>query len=162
MWIYTSTLYFLHNYMYKVSRNSVERFQRSCPDNCFSSISFWSNFLVQKGHNSEKRLNQNFLWICISTHYVFHYYKVSQNSVERFQWSWAYKKNRTDGLTVWLTDGLVKIIIPSITCWLGYNKNIDWYFFWRETERDRGHHSMCHVQTTAGWWQEFYWSSTAV
>ena len=30
-------------------------------------------------------MNQNFLWICTSTHYVLHNYKVSRNSVERFQ-----------------------------------------------------------------------------
>ena len=44
----------------------------------------------------EKKLNKNFLWICPSTHYVLHNYKVSRNSVERFQWSCADKKT---GLT---------------------------------------------------------------
>ena len=48
------------------------------------------------------------------------YYKVSGNSVERFQMSCAKKKNRTDGLT----DGRVKNIIPSATLgiiFVGYN-----------------------------------------
>ena len=36
-------------------------------------------------------MNQNFMWICISTYYVLHYYKVSGNSVERFQRSCANK-----------------------------------------------------------------------
>ena len=51
-------------------------------------------------------MNQNFLWICTSTHYVLHYHKVSRNSVERFQRSCVDKKNRTDGLTDWLSDWL--------------------------------------------------------
>ena len=42
---------------------------------------------------------------CESTH-VLHNYKVSLNSVERFQRSCADKKNRTDGLTDLLTDWL--------------------------------------------------------
>ena len=88
--------YVLHNY--NVSRNSIERFQRSCADKLFQKyLSFWSNFYVQKGRNSKKKkLNQNSLWICASTHYVFHIYKVSRNSVERYQRSCANKKNRTD------------------------------------------------------------------
>ena len=68
--------YVLHNY--NVSRNSIERFQRSCADKLFQKyLSFWSNFWFQKGCNSEKKIwNQNFLWICASTHYVVHNYKV--------------------------------------------------------------------------------------
>ena len=45
----------------------------------------------------KKKWNQNFLWICASTHYVLHNYKVSRNSVERFQRCCANKKNSTDG-----------------------------------------------------------------
>ena len=62
----------------------------------------------------EKKLNQNFLWICASTHYVLYNYQVSGNSVQRFQRSCAEKKNRT--------DGHVKNIIPSATRCVGYNK----------------------------------------
>ena len=40
----------------------------------------------------EKKWNYNFLWICTSTYYVLHYYKVSGNSVEWFQRSCANKK----------------------------------------------------------------------
>ena len=39
----------------------------------------------------EKKWNQHFLWICTSTHYVLHNYKVSRNSVEQFQRSFANK-----------------------------------------------------------------------
>ena len=38
---------------------------------------------------SSKGSNQHFLWICISTHYVLHNYKVSSNSVKQFQWRCA-------------------------------------------------------------------------
>ena len=38
---------------------------------------------------SSKGSNQHFLWICISTHYVLHNYKVSRNSAKRFQWRCA-------------------------------------------------------------------------
>ena len=54
-----------------------------------------------KGVIPRKKLNQSFMWICISKHHVLYYYKVSGNSVERFQRSCADKKNRTDGLTDW-------------------------------------------------------------
>ena len=71
---------------------------------CFSSIfHFGQIFKFKKGVTQKKKLNQNFLWICASTHYVLHNYKVSGNFVERFQRSWADKKNRTDGLTDWWT-----------------------------------------------------------
>ena len=65
----------------------------------------------------EKKLNQNFLWICASTHYVLHNYKVSGNSVKRFQRSCANKKNRTDGLTDWLTDGSKTLFPPQLVAW---------------------------------------------
>ena len=62
--------------------------------NCFSNtfhfrqISKFKKSVIQR-----KKWNQNFLWICTSTHYVLHYYKVSGNSVERFQRSCTNKKN---------------------------------------------------------------------
>ena len=53
---------------------------------------FSSNFDFQKwALFPEKKLNQNVLWICTCIHYVVHYYKVSENSVERFQRSCADK-----------------------------------------------------------------------
>ena len=58
----------------------------------------------KKGVTPRKKINQNFLWISPSTHYVLHNYKVSRNSVVRFQRSCADKKNRTGGLTDRLTD----------------------------------------------------------
>ena len=61
----------------------------------------------------KKKRNQNFLWICASTHYVLHYYKVSRNSVERFQRSCGNKKNRTD----WLTDGSKTLYPPQLVAW---------------------------------------------
>ena len=42
-------------------------------------------------HAPTKKLNQNFLWICIPTYYVLYYYKVKRNSVERFQRNCADK-----------------------------------------------------------------------
>ena len=60
--------------------------------NCFSSIFHFRQISkLKKGVNMRKKWNQNFLWICISTHYVLHNYKVSQNSVEPFQRSCANK-----------------------------------------------------------------------
>ena len=86
--------YPLHNH--KVSRNSVERFQRSCADKKTSSIFHFGQISkFRKGVTPRKKLNQNFLWICTSTHYVLHNYKVSRNSVERFQKSCTNKKNRS-------------------------------------------------------------------
>ena len=92
-----STLYVLHNY--KVSENFVERFQRSCADKQCWVVSFiLAKFQIAR-YSREKKLNQNFLWICASTHYVLYNYKVSRNSVEQFQRSCADKKNRTDWRT---------------------------------------------------------------
>ena len=60
--------------------------------NCFSSIFHFGQISkFKKGVNPRKKWNQNFLWICTSTHYVLHYYKVSGNSVEWFQRSCANK-----------------------------------------------------------------------
>ena len=66
--------------------------------NCFSSIFHFGQISkFKKGViQREKKMNQNFLWICASTHYVLRSYKVSRNSVERFQRSCADRKNRTD------------------------------------------------------------------
>ena len=56
--------------------------------NCFHSIFHFGQISkFKKGVIPRKKLNKNFLWICTSTHYVLHYYKVPGNSVERFQWS---------------------------------------------------------------------------
>ena len=85
--------------------------------NCFSSIfQFGQISKFKKGLTLKKKMNQNFLWICASTHYILHNNKVSRNSVERFQRSYADKNNTTD----WLTDWQVKKIIPSATHCLGY------------------------------------------
>ena len=60
--------------------------------NCSCSIFHFSQISKFKmSVTLGKKLNQNFLWICVSTHYVLNNYKVSRNSVERFQRSCAYK-----------------------------------------------------------------------
>ena len=83
--------------------------------NCFSSIFRFGQFLSSKRvYLWEKNLKQNFLWICASTHYVLHNYTVSGNCVERFQRSCADKKNRTDGLTDWLTDRSKTLYPPQL------------------------------------------------
>ena len=99
--------------------NSVKRFQRSCVNKLCSVVSFiLAKFLSSKRvYLREKKWNQNFLWICTSSHYVLHIYKVSQNSVERFQRSCANKKNRTDGQTDWLTDGSKTLYPPQLVAW---------------------------------------------
>ena len=70
-----------------------ERFQWMCADRLFRVVSFiLVKFLSSKrGITSRKKWNQNFLWICTSTHYVLHNYKVSGNSVKRFQRNCANK-----------------------------------------------------------------------
>ena len=69
-------------------------FSRVVLTKCFSSIFHFRQISkFKKGHCSQKKkLNQNVLWICTSTHYILHYYKVSGNSVERFQRSCTNKK----------------------------------------------------------------------
>ena len=48
--------------------------------NCFSSIFHFGQISkFKKGVIPRKKWNQNFLWICTSTHYVLHYNKVSGN-----------------------------------------------------------------------------------
>ena len=69
----------------------------------------------KRGITPRKKMNQNFLWICTSTHYVLYNYKDSGNSVERFQRSCADE--------IGLTDRRVKNIIPSATHCVGYNYN---------------------------------------
>ena len=64
--------------------------------NYFSSIFHFRQ--ISKSKKSviqRKKWNQNVLWICTSTNYVLHYYKVSGNSVEPFQRSCANEKNRS-------------------------------------------------------------------
>ena len=64
LWICTSTHYVLHNY--KVSWNSVEWLQRSCPDILFQLyLAFLPNFYVQKERNSERKN-----WIKITCGYA--------------------------------------------------------------------------------------------
>ena len=77
MHIYTLCLHY-----YRVSWNSVERFQRSWDDKL---LNFGQISKFKKGVFPIKKMNQNFLRICISTHYVLHDYKVSQNSFEQLQ-----------------------------------------------------------------------------
>ena len=70
----------------------LSRFSGVVLTNCFSSIFQFRQFSkFKKGEPPRKKWNQNFLWICTSTHYVLHYCKVSGNSVERFQRSCANK-----------------------------------------------------------------------
>ena len=60
--------------------------------NCFTGSSifhFGQISKFKKGVIPRTKLNKYFLWICLSTHYVPHNYKVSRNSVEQFQWSRA-------------------------------------------------------------------------
>ena len=87
----TSTHYVLFNY--KFSRNSVEQFQWSPRTVLRSIFNFGQISKFKMGHYYSKKniWNQYFLWICTSTHYVLHNYKVSGHSVERLQRSCAYK-----------------------------------------------------------------------
>ena len=90
---------------------------------CFSSIFHFRQVLLSGFKKSVTPRKKNEIKIscgCTSTHYVLHNYKVSRNSVERFQRSCTNKENRTDGLT----DGRVKNIIPSATRCVGYNKKL--------------------------------------
>ena len=57
---------------------------------CWPTVSVVSFILAnfqssKRGIAPRKKLNQNALWICTSTHYFLHYYKVSGNSIDRFQ-----------------------------------------------------------------------------
>mgnify|MGYP003686337679 CR=1 FL=1 len=67
--------------------------------NCFCSIFHFGQISKLKKGVTPKKNESKFRWICASTHYVLYNYKVSRNSVERFQ-----RRNRTDGLTDWQTD----------------------------------------------------------
>ena len=86
-----STHNVLHNY--KVSRNSIERFQWCCADKLFWVVSFiLVKFCSSKWtYLREKKMNQKFLWICTSTWYVLHNYKLSRTFVELYQRSCADK-----------------------------------------------------------------------
>ena len=92
--------------------------------NCFSSIFHFGQISkFKKSVTPRKKTNQNFLWICTSTHYVLQFHEVIRNSVERFQRGCADKKSRTDGLTDWLTDwGTDQKHYTSATRCMGYNK----------------------------------------
>ena len=111
--------------------------------NCFSSIFHFGQISkFKKGVIQRNKLNQKFLWICTSTHYVLHYYKVSGNSVERFQRScadklfgvvsfilkfcWAVSEQLrkqekqdwlTDWMTDWLTDGSKTLYPAQLVAW---------------------------------------------
>ena len=103
LWICLSTHYVLQYCGTKFQEILLSGFSGVALKNCFSMFYFGQISKFKKGVIPIKKLNQNFLWICASTHYVLHNYKVSWNSVERFQRSCADKKNRTDGLTDWRT-----------------------------------------------------------
>ena len=79
--------YVLHSY--KVSRNSIELlrgFRGVALTNYFSGIfHFGQIYKFKKGVSSRKIMEAKFLWICTSTWYVLHNYKVSLTSVEQFQ-----------------------------------------------------------------------------
>ena len=76
----------------KIHEILLSGFREIALTNCFSSIFYFGQISkFKKGITPRKKLNQNFLWICTSTHYVLHYYKVSENSVEPFQRSCANK-----------------------------------------------------------------------
>ena len=91
-------------------------------------FNFGQIYKFKKGVTPRKKtLNQNFLWICTSTHYVLHYYKLSGNSVEQFQRSCADKKNRTDILTDWLTDGSKTLYPLQLVAW-GIIKSMVYHF----------------------------------
>ena len=75
--------------MHKRYNTCMEHLVHLCySSNCFSSIIYFGQ--ISEGCNSKKKKkNKTFLSICTSKHYVLHYYKVSGNSVERFQRSCA-------------------------------------------------------------------------
>ena len=81
----------------------------------FSSIFHFRQISKFKKRHCSQKKN----WIkmsCGYAHlhiYVLHNYKVSRNSVERFQRSCASKKNRTD----WLTDGSKTLYPPQLVAW---------------------------------------------
>ena len=73
---------------------------------------------VQKGYKLVfKKIKSAFPVNCVSTHDVLYNYKISRNSAERFHRSCANKKNRTDGLTDWLTDGSKTLYPPQFVAW---------------------------------------------
>ena len=99
---------------------------------CFSNIFHFGKILCSKGAwLPGNKLNQIFLHICAYTLQVLHNYKISRNSVELFHWWWfalTKKKNRIDGLTYWLIDGLTdRLTDESNTRCVGYNKFVYHY-----------------------------------
>ena len=80
--------------------------------------------ILQLGFTPRKKFNQTFLWICASTHYVLHNYKVSLNSVERFRGVvLARKTGLMDWLTDCLTDGSKSLYPPQLVAWGIKNRN---------------------------------------
>ena len=116
-----STHYVLHNY--KVSRNSVERFQRSCTDELFRVASL---ILVNLGHYSQKKkLNQNFLWIYAHLHIMsFITTKFQEILLSGFKWVGLTRKTG-------LMDGSKTLYPPQLIAWGAINLNIlaSWFIY---------------------------------
>ena len=71
----------------------LSSFREVALTNCFSGIFHFSKISkFKRGITPRKKLNENFL----QKHYVSHNYKVSGNSVERFQRSGAKKKKKKE------------------------------------------------------------------
>ena len=91
-----------------VCPSQLQSFTKFCGvvlTNCFSSIfRFGQIFKFKKVVTPRKKIESKFPVASASTHYVLHKYKVSWNSVERFQRSCADKKKKQDWRTDWLTD----------------------------------------------------------
>ena len=113
-------------HIYTLSPLKLQSFTKFCwavseelrKQTVFSSIFHFGQISkFKKGVTLRKKMESNFLRICTSTHYVLHNYIVSRNSVERFQRSCANKKNRTDGLTDWLTDRSKTLYPPQLVAW---------------------------------------------
>ena len=100
LWICTSIWYVLHKD--KASWKSVERLKCSCADKLFRSIfHFCQISMFKKGIITGKKLNQNFLWICTSTHMPFITKKFHEILLSGFR---RVALTRKTGLTDWLTD----------------------------------------------------------
>ena len=92
--------------------------------NFFSCIFYFSQISkFKRGIIPPKKWNENFLWICASTQYVLHNYKVSTKLCWAVSEELGWQKTPR-GLMDWLTDKQVKNInsIPSTTRCMGYNK----------------------------------------
>ena len=102
----------MHIYTLCPSRNSVERFQRSCTYKLFWVVTFiLAKFLSSKMGNSEKNY-----WIKISCGYAhlhimsFITKKLHEILLSGFR---GVAMTRKTGLTDWLTDGRVKKLYPG-------------------------------------------------